>query len=103
MEMCIRDRAVLAHEVGAHARQITFIAAGEALEQQRRNRQAQHGIAQEFKPFVVFGAPAAVGQRPLQQDRLSESITQAMLEGGQRAFHGRRCGYRDRPSYLIRM
>jgi hypothetical protein len=60
-------QAVLAHEVGAHARQVAFVAAGEAFVQQRRHCQAQHRVAQEFKPLVVIGTPAAVGQRALQQ------------------------------------
>ena len=75
-------QAVFAHEVGAHAGQVAFVGAGEALEQQAGNRQAEHRIAEEFEPFVVVGTEAAVRQRARQQRAIVESMAEALLQGG---------------------
>ena len=37
--------------------------AGEAVVEQARHREVQHGIAEEFEALVVVGAVAAVRQR----------------------------------------
>ena len=62
-------QAVLAHEVGAHAREVAFVGVAEAVEQQARDDQAQHGVAEELEPLVVVGAEAAVRERALEQRR----------------------------------
>jgi hypothetical protein len=95
-------QAVLAHEVGAHAREVAFVAVGQAFVEQARDRQAQHGIAQEFQPLVVLGAPAAVRERTPQQLGPREGVAQALLQGLQRRCEPRiDAAYLDRPSYLM--
>ena len=78
-------QAVLAHQVGAHAGQVAFVGAGEALEQQAGDGQAQDGVAEELEALVVVGAEAAVRQRALQQRRRRRS-------GGRGVAAGRRGG-----------
>ncbi len=84
-------QAVLAHEVGAHAGEVAFVAAGEALVEQGRHGQAEHGVPQELEPLVVLGAEAAVRER-VQQQRLSRKcVTDASLQCLQgRRIHGGR-------------
>ena len=84
-------QAVLAHQVRAHARQVAFVGAGEALEQQAGNGQAQHRIAEEFQAFVVVGAEAAVRQRPGEQLRLAEAVADAGLEFVESLVHRVNC------------
>ena len=82
-------QAFLAHQVGAHARQVAFVGAGETLEQQPRDHQAQHRIAEEFEPFVVVGAEAAVGQRARQQPGIVEAMADAPLQCVESNVHDR--------------
>src|SRR5439155_5101347 len=46
----------------------------------RGNRAVQHGIAEELEPLVMIGAEAAVSQRPAQQLRVAEGVTEAVTE-----------------------
>jgi len=80
-------QAVLAHEVRADAREVAFVGAGEAVEQQARDGEAQHRIAEELEPFVVIGAEAAVPQRPLEQAFLCEAVAESLLQGGETGIH----------------
>ena len=91
-------QAVFAHQVRAHAGEVALVAVREALEQQAGDRQAQHRIAQELKPLVVVGAPAAVGEGPRQQGRLCKAVAQALLQSVEAGVHR---GYFVRPSYLM--
>ena len=85
-------QAVFAHQVGAHAREVTLVAAREALVQQRRNPQAEHCVTQEFEPLVVFGAEAAMRERLHQQRWPGEVVAQPPLQGLQcRAFRHPGC------------
>ena len=94
-------QAVLAHQVGAHARQVAFVRAGEALVQQRRDGQVQHRVAEELEPLVVVGAEAAVRQRARQQRGLRKAMAQALLQGVERGLRCMFAAYLERPSYLI--
>ena len=94
-------QAVLAHEVRAHAREVAFVAAREALEQQAGDRQVQHRVAQELEALVVVGAMAAVRQRALHQRRAGKAVAQALLQGFQAGVAGEVHGhYFERPSYF---
>ena len=73
-------QAVLAHEVGAHAREVAFVGAGEAVEQQPRDGQVQHRVAQELEALVVVGAEAAVRERALEQRALGELVAEPLLD-----------------------
>jgi len=53
---------------------------GMLLEQQLGNGAAEHGVAQEFKPFVVGRAEAAVRERLCEQRRLLEAVAKPLLE-----------------------
>jgi len=81
-------QAVFADEVGADAGQIAFVGAAEALEQQARDDEAQDGIAEEFEALVVVGAVASVGQGPVQQTGVRETVADALLQGVNAVFHG---------------
>ena len=81
-------QAVLAHEVGAHAGEIALVGPGEALEQQARDGEAEHRVAEEFEPLVVVGPEAAVPQRTLEQALLRELVAQSLLQCGETRIHG---------------
>jgi hypothetical protein len=85
-------QAVLAHQVGADARQVTLVGAREALVQQAGHRQVEHGVAEEFEALVVLGAAAAVGERTQQQARLLEPMTEPLLQGVESGIHQRGAG-----------
>ena len=76
-------KAVLAHEVGTHTRQIAFVRAGEAIEQQARDREAQYRVAEEFEALVVVGAVAAVPQCTLEQRFVGKAVAEARLQCGE--------------------
>ena len=102
-------QAVLAHEVGANAGQIALVAAGKPLEQETGHRQAQHRVAQEFKPLVVIGAEAAVCDGQRQQRRICKRVPQVSLQRLNARIHGGAIGTAghalgrqgERPSYLM--
>ena len=73
-------QAVLAHEVGAHAREVALVGAGEAVEQQPRDGQVQHRVAQELEALVVVGAEAAVREGALEQRALGELVAEPLLD-----------------------
>jgi hypothetical protein len=73
-------QAVLADEVRAYAREVTLVAAGEAIEEQRRDREVQHRVAEELEPLVVLGAVAAVRERAHEQARLREAVPEPRLQ-----------------------
>jgi hypothetical protein len=87
-------QAVLAHEMGAHTRQVAFVGAGVAFVQQARNGQAQHGVAEELEPFVVVGTVAAVREGLRQQLGPLEAVAEAALQVVQESTHRRRRGMR---------
>ena len=60
------------------------VGTSEAFEQQAGDGQAEHGVAEEFEPFVVIGAEAAVRERTLQQRFALELVAQPALQGLQR-------------------
>ncbi len=80
-------QAVFTHEVGTNAGQVAFVGAGEAVEQQAGNRQAQDRIAQELEPLVVIDAKASVSERALEQDLFSEAVSEAGLQCGESRVH----------------
>jgi molecular chaperone DnaK len=80
-------QAVFAHQVGAHAGQVALVGAAEALVQQRRDGQAEHGVAEELQPLVVLRPETAVRQRALQQGRVAEGVTEPLLQGEERRVH----------------
>ena len=85
-------QAVLADEVGAHARQVAFVGVAEAIEQQARDDEAEHGVAEKFEPLVVVGAEAAMGQRALQEAGIGEAVADALLQCDETGIHaGRVC------------
>ena len=85
-------QAVFAHEVGAHAREVTFVAVAEAVIEQARDGEVQHRIAEKLEPLVVRGAEAAVRERALQQRLAVEDVAkpplQGLQRGGCRSRHG---------------
>jgi hypothetical protein len=83
-------QAVFADEVGPDAGEIAFVGAGEALEQKARDDQAQNSIAEKFEPLVVVRAVAAVGQGPIQQTSVRETVADALLQGVNAVFHENR-------------
>src|SRR5206468_8343626 len=77
----------LAHEICEPARQLAFVRAREVAEQHVGDDEAEHVVTQEFEPLVA--RPAAlthsrqrrhVGQRLLEQRRILETMTDALLE-----------------------
>ncbi len=84
-------QALFAHQMRAHARQVAFVGAFEALVQQAGDGQAQHRVTEKFKPLVVVGTEAAVRQRAAQQARVAEAVTDAPLQCVQAGVH-RLCG-----------
>jgi hypothetical protein len=80
-------QAVLAHEVRAHAGEVALVGAGEALVEQSRHRQAQHGIAEELEAFVVLGTEAAMRQGVEHQGGLPEAVAQALLQAVESRIH----------------
>ena len=89
-------QAVFAHEVGAHARQVAFVGIAEALEQQARDDQAEDGVAEKLEALVVVGAVAAVGQRALQQGRIAEPVTDALLQCDESGIHAIETGQAEK-------
>ena len=95
-------QAVLAHQVGPHAGQVAFVRTGEALEQQARDGQAEHRVAEELEALVVIGAEAAMGQRAGQQPGLREAVAEPLLQLIEKRIHpGRAQLERECPRYLI--
>jgi len=80
-------QAVLADEVGAHASQVAFIRACKSLEEQARNGEAQHRIAQEFESLVVIRTEAPVPEGTLEQSFFGEAVAQAGLQSGETRVH----------------
>ena len=80
-------QAVFAHEVGAHAREVAFVGAAEALEQEARDRQVEHRVAEELEALVVVGAEAAVRERAVQQRLFREAVAEALLQGVEAGIH----------------
>jgi hypothetical protein len=83
-------QAVLAHEVGAHAREVAFVGTVEAVEQQPRDGHVQHRVAQEFQALVVVGAEAAVREGALEQRALDELVAEPLLDERRPAGRRRR-------------
>ena len=73
-------QAVFANKVGTYAGQVAFVGAGKALEQQARDRQTQHCVAEEFEPLVVVRTETAVRQRALERAVLGEAVPDARLQ-----------------------
>ena len=82
-------QAVLAHQMGADAGEVALVGAAEAVEEEARDDQAQHRVAEELEPLVVVGAEAAVGQRALQERRIAEAVADALLERDERRVHAK--------------
>jgi hypothetical protein len=78
---CHAGQAVFAHQVRAHARQVAFVRAAEALVEQRRDGGLQHGVTEKLEALVVLGAGAAVGQRTCEQRAVGEAVPQTLLQG----------------------
>jgi hypothetical protein len=76
--------------VGAHAREIALVGAGEAVEQQPRDGQVQHGVAKELEPLVVVGAKLRCVRARSSSARLREHVAQALLDDHRRADGRRR-------------
>ena len=94
-------QALFAHQVRAHAGEIAFVGALEALVQQVGNGQAQHRVAEKLEPLVVVRAEAAVRQGAAQQARIGEAVADAPLQCVQTSVHLRFESYLERPLYLI--
>ena len=71
---------VLAHQRGAHARQLTLAQLTEAVEQRDRDHAVEDGIAEELEALVVGLAEAAVRERLLQQARVGKNMPEPGLE-----------------------
>ena len=95
-------QAVLADQVGADAGEVAFVGAGEALEQQARDDQAQDGVAEELEPLVVVGAEAAMGQGPLQERRVGEAVADALLQGDEAGIHASKAARSTAAASLVR-
>ena len=67
-------QAVFSHQVGSHARQVAFVGTGKAVEQQARDRQAEHGISQKFETLVVVGTETSVRQGSDQQRGVAKPV-----------------------------
>ena len=76
----------LAHEVGEPPRHLAFVGLRKGPEQHVRDDQAEHVIAEKFETLVAAGAisrPAQCGdvsERLLEQRRILEAVTDALLE-----------------------
>ena len=66
------EQALLVDEARAQARKLAFRQLREALEQQCCDDAVQYAIAEEFQPFVMRGAEAAVSQCLPQQIGIAE-------------------------------
>ena len=76
---------LLPHQTSAGARQIPFTRCRETAVEERRNRPAEHGVAQELQPLIVRLTRRTVGERLPDQRRLCEAVGKRLLhlvEGG---------------------
>ena len=73
---------VLIDERRADARQITFGQRTKALEQRNADDAVEHRIADEFEPFVVGYADAAVGERLAKQVGLAKRVPELCSQRG---------------------
>src|SRR5690606_10275141 len=78
---------VLAHEIGAQARQVAFTQAREAGEKLGGDHAVQHAVAEELQPFVVRNAVAPMRDRLLQQTAGVELVPQGAFEQVQLGLH----------------
>src|SRR5262249_54700739 len=79
------SQAAPVHQRRARAREIAFGPARLALEQQRRDRQPEHRVAEELEALVAATAVLLVGirrmgERRLRQLRIPEDVTDRLLE-----------------------
>lgn len=72
------DERFLAHERGAQLGELAFGELREALVQLVRDGAAEHAVTQEFQPFVVCRAVAAMRQRLLGEARIGEGVTEQL-------------------------
>ena len=64
---------ILADQIGAQARHVALWKAREAPIKFQRNGAVEYRVADEFEPFVVWRAVAAVSQRGLQKVSLGNA------------------------------
>jgi hypothetical protein len=81
-------QALLAHQIGAQARQIAFREQRETLEQAARDHRIQNRIAKKLEAFVMRRTATAMGQRTHEQITIGERVTQCLLEASR--VHGPR-------------
>jgi hypothetical protein len=72
------DQRFLAYEACAQLGQLAFGELREALVELVRDRAAQHAVAEEFEPFVVCRAVAAMRQRLLGEARIGEGVAEQL-------------------------
>ena len=70
----------LPHQVGPHARQVTFVSARKTLEQQGCDHEIQHPVAEKLHAFVVLRAVAAMGERLNEHIAVAEAVVKRRLE-----------------------
>ena len=58
------------------AAQLAFGELREARVELVGDRAAEHAVAEEFQPLVVVRAVAAVGERPFEQARVAERVSE---------------------------
>ncbi len=73
---------LLFDEVGAYARQVTFVQLAETLKQKSGHRAIQNGIAEKLEPFIVRGTVTAMGQSLAQQFRIAKFVAQPAFQLG---------------------
>ena len=84
-----RVQSLLAHQVGAYARQIALGQAAQLGIQHISHGQTQDRVAQEFQALVMLDRKAAVRERTAQQVGVLESVLQTQLQLLQAVGH---CG-----------
>ena len=77
---CDLVKGFLAHQIGAQARHLAFGQGRETPKKFKSNDAVQDRVANEFEPFVMGRAVAAVSKRRLQQARVGKNVADSRLE-----------------------